>query len=156
MRTAAELRAAAGAEADRLRRALGDLAGGRPRPLADTLAEVAGEFGRLGLRTEVLAAGDLPELSPRRAAAVRDAARAALGNVVKHAGVGRAVLRADSVDGGLRLVVRDHGVGFDPSRTLPGFGLGQSVVARLGEVGGRAGVTSSPGAGTRVLLWVPR
>jgi hypothetical protein len=126
------------------------------RSLAAALGEVADEFGRMGLRTEVVAAGDLPEVSPVRRAAVRDAARAALGNVVKHAGVGRAVLRVDSADGGLLLVVRDHGVGFDPSRTAPGFGLGQSIIARLREVGGRASVTSSPGGGTRVLLWVPR
>jgi signal transduction histidine kinase len=89
-----------------------------------------------------------------------DAAHEALTNVVKHAGVDRAVVRAATVDDGTRVTVRDHGQGFDPAAvqadaTGARFGVRQSIKARMADAGGTAVVDSSPGRGTRVELWVP-
>jgi len=50
--------------------------------------------------------------------------------------------------------VRDTGGGFDPA-TTPGFGLSESIVARMGQVGGQAQIESSPGMGTTVRLAWP-
>jgi len=44
----------------------------------------------------------------------------------------------------------------DPSRTVPGSGLGMSLVKEIVELhGGRVDVESEPGRGTRVTLWWP-
>ena len=57
-----------------------------------------------------------------------------------------------------RLVVEvaDDGPGFDPA-TVPAhrYGLRESIHGRMATVGGRAEVTSAPGAGTRIRLEWP-
>jgi signal transduction histidine kinase len=59
---------------------------------------------------------------------------------------------------GVELRVRDNGKGFDPGRSTDaasGIGLtGMAERARL--VGGELTVTSSPGSGTRVRLYIPQ
>jgi signal transduction histidine kinase len=151
-----ELRRAAMGQAAALRHAMAQLTGGNGPDLGAELAGLVERFGGQGLRVELVVAERLPEPAPTRRAALCGAACAALGNVVKHAGVTGAVVRVEADRGGLRLVVRDTGVGFDVAGTAQGFGTSQSVHARLREVGGRAVVTSARGFGTRVELWVPR
>lgn len=150
-----ELRCGARQQADRLRRAMAELTDGPAGSLTAGLHGVADEFVPAGLRAQVIAAADLPELPAWQRGVLRDGVRAALGNVLKHAGVDRAVVRIEPSGGGVRVVVRDRGRGFDPALTAPGFGIRQSITARLREVGGRSTITSSTGAGTRVELWVP-
>jgi signal transduction histidine kinase len=58
-------------------------------------------------------------------------------------------------DGGIAVVARDQGEGFDVRERPPGFGITQSILARLAEVGGHGTVDSQPGRGTRVTMWVP-
>jgi signal transduction histidine kinase len=93
------------------------------------------------------------------AAALCGAAREALTNVVRHAGVTEAEI---TVDSGRSLVVEvvDRGRGFAPHpRPRPAahrYGLTASLEGRLAGVGGRAGIVSRPGHGTRVRLEVPR
>ena len=79
----------------------------------------------------------------------------ALRNVLKHSGVSDALVRVWDEPDGLTLVVRDFGVGFDPTAHRPGFGVSESIAARMAEVGGTAGVGSRVGNGTSVTLWVP-
>ena len=57
---------------------------------------------------------------------------------------------------GVELRVRDNGQGFDPSGG-PDGGIGLSGMAeRARLVGGELTVTSSPGSGTRVRLYIPQ
>jgi signal transduction histidine kinase len=78
----------------------------------------------------------------------------ALQNVVKYADAsGVEVLLRDS-DGALVFVVRDDGVGFEPSTTPTGTGL-QGMADRLEAIGGSLDVTSAPGRGTTVTGRVP-
>lgn len=77
-----------------------------------------------------------------------------LSNVERHA-------RARKVDvllrGGarrLRLLVRDDGQGFDPSRPASGLGLGH-LRERASLLGGQLRLRSTPGAGTEVGVTVP-
>ncbi len=155
----AELQGMARGEAARLRHALDGLADHRQAGLADELAGVAAEIAGLGLRTELVVADiDDRGLASGSRRALRDAVREALRNIVKHAGTSQAVVRVDGVtDGvhdGVEVVIRDHGTGFTTDGGY-GFGITESIVARLCEVGGRADVQSAPGRGTRVTMWVP-
>ncbi|MBU4336968.1 MAG: hypothetical protein KJ548_10380, partial [Actinobacteria bacterium] len=78
----------------------------------------------------------------------------ALRNVDRHAGAGLVRVSVERSDEAVRLVVADDGTGFDMPAQLPAGGLRVSVVERLVEAGGRAHVTSAPGAGTQVeLVW---
>jgi signal transduction histidine kinase len=139
-------------EARRLRRAL---AGDNTRStLEEALERLADEYSTLGLEVTNLVA-QFEEPTPQVAAALVEAVREALRNVTKHAETSAVIVRADTVGSGVQVTIRDHGCGFDPAKMSRGFGLTQSVEARMTEVGGTARVWSLPGRGTRVTLWAP-
>ncbi|HZC69437.1 MAG TPA: ATP-binding protein [Jatrophihabitans sp.] len=151
------LRGMARGQAMQIRQALGtvpvDVGAMR---FADELLGLAAELSADGLRIE-LALDDIPDdvLSTTGRAALRDAAREALRNVAKHSGADAAVLRLTAAADAVHVVVRDHGCGFDPLVTPAGFGMRESIGARLREVDGQADVWSRPGRGVRVTLRVP-
>lgn len=150
------LRGIAREEADTLRRYLEAKSGAEQGPLAEKLTAIAAEMARDGLRAQlVLAEPDGETLSEVRQLAVRDAVREALRNTVKHAGTDKVLVRTEPRDGGIATVIRDHGSGFDAESLTGGFGISESIVARLADVGGTARIDSRPGGGTRVTLWVP-
>ena len=93
-------------------------------------------------------------LSDEARAALIGAAREALRNSHKHSGAAQAVVYVDRDGDEIRVVVRDHGAGFDPATHDLGFGTRESIHRRLVEVGGRAAITSRVGRGTRVTLRV--
>jgi signal transduction histidine kinase len=82
-----------------------------------------------------------------------------LSNVVRHSKGSRAVveLLVERDGNGYRLEVEDNGIGFDPARVgkLGHQGLANTR-ARATEIGGTVTIDSRPGAGTRVVLRVPR
>lgn len=91
-------------------------------------------------------------------AAVTEALGEALRNSAQYAGAaGTAVAREVRVaitDAGVTVSARDHGRGFSPRAVGPRrLGIRVSIVERMNSVmGGRATVTSRPGAGTAVTL----
>jgi signal transduction histidine kinase len=94
------------------------------------------------------------------AVALAYAVREALVNVATHAGTGEAwidvSLAGPPADGGVRVTIRDAGVGFDPSTVDPArLGLRRSIAERVADLGGRASVRSQPGGGTVVDLYWP-
>jgi signal transduction histidine kinase len=127
------------------------------RPLGEKLAALAAEMARDGLRAQLVVAElDDDTLSEVRRIAIRDAVREALRNTMKHSGTDRVVVRVEERDGGIAVITRDHGTGFSAADRPAGFGISESITARLAEVGGTSLVESSlPGGGTRVTLWVP-
>jgi signal transduction histidine kinase len=153
----AELRGIARAQAMELRRELtqtADVPG--PTGLGEELATVAAEMAREGLRARlVFTELDDGALSEARRRAVRDAVREAMRNTVKHAGTDEVVLRVEQRDGGIAVIARDHGTGFSETDRPAGFGISNSITARLADVGGSSTIESEPGRGTRVTLWVP-
>jgi signal transduction histidine kinase len=91
-----------------------------------------------------------------------EAARELLFNVTKHAETGRARVTMMTAPGdGVCLTVSDEGAGCAPvdpqpdQATSSGFGL-FSIRERIGMMGGRLVIESSPGRGTRVTIWAPR
>ncbi len=85
------------------------------------------------------------------------AAREALVNAAKHAGVTSADLYTEVTAQSVSVFVRDRGAGFEPA-AVPGDrrGLSDSVTGRVARIGGTATVRSAPGEGTEVELVLPR
>jgi signal transduction histidine kinase len=136
-----------------------DLDRRRGTRLSEDLVGVVTELSWQGLRTrlqmEGLDARVDAALPPERRKALREATGAALRNAARHAGVHDAEVTVETRDGGVAVTTHDSGAGFDLDRGRPGFGIGASIVDRMAEVGGTATIESRPGAGTRVILWVP-
>jgi signal transduction histidine kinase len=149
----AEFRTMARAQAASLRRGMTADDDGR---LVSDLAALATDMASEGLRAQVVSADIDDALPDARRRAVRDATREALRNTLKHGGTQRVTVRVEERDGGIAVTTRDHGVGFDAGSQAYGFGIRESIIARLTKVGGRADVVSRPGNGTRVTVWVPR
>jgi len=149
-----EIRATALQQATALRAVLREDTA-RQGGLAAGLRALTEELLRRGFHTE-LVTGELDGDPPAAVtAALVGATREALTNAAKHAGTGRAVVRAVSRPDGVEVTVRDHGRGFDPGAERAGFGVDRSIATRMREVGGRAELWSAPGRGTRVTLWAP-
>lgn len=104
---------------------------------------------------DAVTVGDAP-LDEQLAALVA-AAREAMLNAAKHAGVARLALYAEVGETHGEVFVRDRGKGFDPVAVAPDRrGIAVSIVERLRRHGGEATVRSAPGEGTEVRLRVPR
>jgi signal transduction histidine kinase len=107
------------------------------------------------ITVEVIVVGDCP-LTEQLSATVA-AAREALVNAARHAGVTHVSLYAEVEADAVSVFVRDRGRGFDPA-TVPHdrYGLAESVVGRMRRSGGTATVTSAPGDGAEVQLRMTR
>jgi signal transduction histidine kinase len=81
------------------------------------------------------------------------AAQEGLTNASRHAAPTEVSVRVSLDESLARLEVADDGRGF--AEAAPGFGL-QGMDERLALVGGSVSVSSSPGAGTRLLVTIPR
>jgi signal transduction histidine kinase len=133
------------------------------RPLGDdaaslvvALSAAAADVEELyGVRVELASSGDCPV--DERVAAVVLAAREALTNAAKFAGVEEIDVYAEVTDESVAVFVRDRGAGFDRA-AVPADrrGLAESIEGRLERAGGSAAVTTGPGAGTEVELRLPR
>ncbi|KFF60856.1 histidine kinase [Cryobacterium sp. MLB-32] len=128
----------------------------RDSTLGTTLESVRQRFGRMGLEVEWHGSGQV-----RLPTDVLDSFLLALGecleNVRRHSGVLHADVTITDDAATVRAMVTDAGVGFDLSAVDAGrLGVAESVIARLRAVGGNARLFSSPGAGTTVVLEVPK
>ncbi len=80
-----------------------------------------------------------------------------LENVRRHSGVTSAHVTVTESDTKVTAMITDAGKGFAPDEvSSQRLGIKESVIGRLAEIGGTAKVFSAPGAGTTVLLEVPR
>lgn len=102
---------------------------------------------------ELSTAGDAP-LDDRVGGLVL-AAREAMANAARFAGVDRIFVLSEAGDDWVRLVVRDQGAGFDPA-VVPDDrrGIRESIVGRIERLGGAASIHSAPGEGTEVDLQI--
>jgi len=123
---------------------------------AAALREVAAEVeDGFGVPVEVVCVGDLPAGAPVRPLVL--AAREAMVNAAKHAGVGKVDAYAEVSGSDVEVFVRDRGVGFDPAAIgADRHGVRDSIVDRMRRHGGEAVVRSTPGEGTEVRLRLPR
>jgi len=109
-----------------------------------------------GARVQVLVADDVPDLPAASVSALVGAAAEAMVNAGKHGRAAKVLVYVEPHDeGGVFCSVKDDGSGFDVAATPEGVGLSRSIRGRMSEVGGRVEISSSPGQGTEVLLWLP-
>jgi signal transduction histidine kinase len=129
--------------------------------VVEGLAALADEF-RVNTMTDVeLRAGPTvttPIIGPDRIAELLAITREALSNVARHARASRVEIAVEPEPdiAGLRVVISDNGVGFDPAapRDLGHQGL-RNIRTRAISIGATVQVESHPGAGTRIILRVP-
>lgn len=122
--------------------------------LAAAIERLAARFrAEVGLAIDVEVAAGV-DLDRERQVVLLRCLQEALANVRKHA---RATVVSVSVapDGdGIRMTVRDDGVGFDPSAARTGFGL-DGISDRATLAGGDVEVESAPGRGATLTILLP-
>ncbi|MGH3682155.1 MAG: sensor histidine kinase, partial [Natronosporangium sp.] len=123
--------------------------------LGAALQEVAGEVeDAYAVTVEVVVVGDAA--TGERVEALVAAAREALVNAARHAGVPTVSLYAEVEPEQASVFVRDRGAGFDPQAVDPSrHGVRGSIIGRMERHGGRADIISAPGEGTEVRLTMP-
>jgi signal transduction histidine kinase len=81
-------------------------------------------------------------------------------NVVKHAQANKASVRLEDRNTGIRIIVEDDGIGFDPRAAINadtktgGFGL-FSIEELMADLGGSLKIVSEPGKGCTAILSAP-
>lgn len=117
--------------------------------------ELAGRMERLHhVPVDVVLVGDRP--LDAHAWAVVEACGEAIQNAARHSGADLVSVYVEVEPHALTVYVRDEGKGFvlDAVPT-DRRGIAESIVGRIQRHGGRATVTSEPGEGTEVELWMP-
>jgi len=135
-----------------------DPARGQSSACAVALRQAAGRFeATFGGRATVIVATDVPPLPGDVVAALTGAVGEALTNAGKHGNAHHVTvyMEPDS-DERVFCSVKDDGAGFDHRGTAEGFGITESIRARISEVGGTVEIDSIPGQGTEVRIWVKR
>jgi signal transduction histidine kinase len=124
--------------------------------LAHALREAADEVEEhYGVAVDLVQPSDGP--LDEDLAALAAAAREAMTNAGRHAGVGEISVLARVGDDEASVFVRDRGAGFDLDAVAEDRrGVRESIVGRMTRAGGRATVVSAPGEGTEVELVLPR
>ncbi|MBY8849907.1 PspC domain-containing protein [Saccharothrix longispora] len=128
----------------------------RPRTLSAALTAASGEVeDQFALSVQPVVVGDC-ELDPDLYALVQ-AAREAVVNAAKHAGVAEISVYGEVEPDRVTVFVRDRGKGFDPE-TVPEdrHGLADSIGGRMERHGGEVRIRTSLGEGTEVQLMMPR
>ncbi|WP_104199321.1 sensor histidine kinase [Cryobacterium sp. Y29] len=124
--------------------------------LGDTLDAVRQRFERMGLTVNWHGSGQV-QLHSTVLDSFLLALSECLENVRRHSGVDQADVTITDDDSTVRVMVTDTGVGFDLGQVgSERLGVAESVIARLRDIGGNARLFSSPGAGTTVVLEVPK
>ncbi len=120
--------------------------------LAASLCLLAERFQTAGLTIACDLPADLPPLPAAVEVAIYRITAEALTNVVRHAAAATCRVRLAVADR-VELTISDDGRGL-PSDVVAGVGL-LSMHERAAELGGECAVTSTPGAGTTVRVWLP-
>lgn len=148
-----ELRSSVGQVSSGLRELITEL---RPTGLREHGLEGAIERQAERLRAATgmsvdVAVGRLPDLAHEVEVAAFRVVQEALTNIARHSGASRASVLVQASEGRLRVVVEDDGRGFDPGAPTDRLGLA-GIDERIGLLGGRLRIDSSPGAGTALTV----
>lgn len=131
-----------------------------PDEFISTFAELVEGFeSRTGIESSVELEGDFALHSDSMRICVYRTAQEALANVERHSDATKVKVWARSSKGGVDLIVRDNGKGFEPGEHENGNGNGhyglRGMEERAGYLGGRLVVHSAPGEGASIVVHVP-
>jgi signal transduction histidine kinase len=124
-----------------------------PGGFREALVAVCSEVEDLGTaKVEAVVVGD----SAADTGPIVRAAREAILNASKHAGVDTISVYGEAADGEVLVFVKDRGGGFD-LQSVPDSrqGIRESIVNRMERHGGSVEIVSQPGGGTEVKLRLP-
>ena len=79
----------------------------------------------------------------------------AINNIARHAKAKELHLAIRSEQGRLAFIIKDDGRGFEPGGELAGADGLRNIRERMSRLKGECEITSQPGRGTRVSLWIP-
>ena len=148
---------------DRLEEQLAGCAGDlRPLILEDLGLSAAIQSLCRGFRgaaeIEIVADAAVDLLPPERGLVLYRAVQEALTNAMRHAQPHRVKIRLRENGGEIQCIVRDDGIGFDPSTLFSGSAEPASGLTAAGEnlrfIGGSMAVHSNPGSGTEVAITI--
>jgi signal transduction histidine kinase/ligand-binding sensor domain-containing protein len=129
---------------------------GLTKTLQDT-AESVSRAGNLHLKAEIENIDGL--FSADAEISIYRIAQESLNNVIKHSRASAARFEIRKVDGIVRVILEDNGVGFDldgaVNGSFSGFGLA-NLRERVRLLGGTLKIETSPGKGTRLAVDIPR
>ena len=125
-------------------------------PLDAALRRLAERFeASTGLPVRLQLPLDLPLLPQAHELALYRAAQEGLTNVQRHAAARHVRLGLALAEGGIWLTVSDDGQGTAPGAVREGgFGL-RGLRERAAPLGGQLDLSSTPGEGTQLSLWLP-
>lgn len=126
---------------------------------AGLLSAIEWQARRFEARTQipclVQAPEQVPAISDAMATGLFRILQEALTNVMRHAQAHSVEVSLSLEQGGLRLLVSDDGQGFDVAQPRPNsFGL-VGMRERVMMLGGRLELSSTPGEGATLVVWVP-
>jgi two-component system sensor histidine kinase UhpB len=110
---------------------------------------------RTGVSCALLHEGSLDALGEATDTALYRVTQEALSNVMRHAGATRVMIEIAARPDGIALCIQDDGRGFAARTQTRGLGL-LGAAERAAALGGRFEASSEPGAGTRILMCLPR
>lgn len=131
--------------------------------LAKALESFASEWSRnYGIRAEFHAVGTSERLASDLETHLYRIAQEALNNIVKHSRATTVGVMLKVLNGEVRLIVEDNGVGFDVDQNIPvrppdeGHGLGLlGMKERVELLAGTLEIDSQPGQGTTLFISAP-
>ena len=120
------------------------------------LAEEVRHGGLVDVTAELDPAAD-PGLDRNGGSELLHLVREGLSNAVRHGHARLIAIELSASADRSRLVIADDGAGFDPARPPGGGHHGlANMRARAASIGGRIEIRSAPGAGTKVIVDLPR
>ena len=124
--------------------------------LRDAIDAMAGRVERdQQVKVEAIVVGDA-DLDEHARALVSALGEATL-NAARHSGSTEVSVYVEVEDEAISAYVRDLGTGFDPDAVAADRrGIADSIVGRMERHGGAAHVNSHPGAGTEIVMRLPR
>ena len=150
-----ELRDAASEGMEELRRAVSLMR--QDFSLSPAVSDYLTAFGqRQRLETRLDISGVEPAgLDPERQLVLFRIVQEALTNAARHASASTVIVQVNFEEQRINLSIIDNGGGFDPAQVPPGhYGL-QNMRERVARVGGEVKITSAPGEGVSIAVWVP-
>jgi PAS domain S-box-containing protein len=119
-------------------------------------AECAAFINKTGIDLSTATDGFPDSVSPQPALCLYRVIQEGLQNIAKHSGAKAASITLGGHSGGIRLLIEDKGIGFDPDDAKKKAGIGlSSMRERVRLLDGAISFKSKPGQGTRIEVFIP-